>query len=140
MQAELTEQILKYVDQHDSIDTLDLVEILREDHQKIVGAVKSIAANGDLLNTEQTSRKTWELSEEGKLVAENGSHEAIVYYSVPAGGISQTELMKVSFPCNQLVSSYSSFNFLRAHQMQKSDLVKPWLMAGSLWTSLVKHP
>lgn len=97
MQPELTEQILKYVDQHKSVDTLDLAGIFQEDHQKIIGAVKSIAANGDLLNTEQTSRKTWELSEEGKLVAKNGSHEAVVFYSVPTEGISQPELMKVIY-------------------------------------------
>ena len=93
----LTEDILKYVDTHERVDTLDLVKIFDEDHQKIVGAVKSILANGDLLNSEQTSRKAWELTDEGKLVKENGSHEAIVFYSIPSEGISQAELMKVRY-------------------------------------------
>jgi hypothetical protein len=37
------------------------------------------------------------LIQEGQLVAEKGSHEAVVYNLVPPGGIAQAELMKVSF-------------------------------------------
>jgi hypothetical protein len=36
------------------------------------------------------------LIQEGQLVAQHGSHEAVVFNLVPAGGISQAELMKVS--------------------------------------------
>lgn len=95
MQLELTEQILKYIDENGEIDTLDLVSILKADHQKIVGALKSIQATGDLVEAKQTSRKTWELTDEGKSVLENGSHEACVFNAVPAGGIAQADLMKV---------------------------------------------
>lgn len=95
MQLELTEQILKYIDENGKIDTLDLVPILQVDHQKIVGALKSIQATGDLVDAEQTSRKTWELTDEGKSVLANGSHEAIVFNAVPADGIAQADLMKV---------------------------------------------
>lgn len=95
MQVDLTEQILKYVDDHGQVDTLNLVPVFNVDHQKIVGALKSIEANGDLLNAEQTSRKTWELTDEGKLVLANGSHEACVFNAVPAEGIAQADLMKV---------------------------------------------
>lgn len=96
MQLELTEQILKYVDENGKVDTLDLVPILRVDHQKIVGAIKSIESSGELLQTEQVSRKTWELTEEGKAVLENGSHEACVFKAIPEDGIAQADLMKVS--------------------------------------------
>lgn len=97
MQLDLTEQLLKYVDEHGQVDTLDLVPVFGVDHQKIVGALKSIQANGDLVNAEQTSRKTWDLTEEGKSVMQNGSHEACVYNAVPADGIAQADLMKVHF-------------------------------------------
>lgn len=97
MQLELTEQILKYVDENGQVDTLDLAENFDVEHQKIIGALKSIEANGELLQTEQTSRKSWELTEEGKFVLANGSHEAGVFNAVPKDGISQADLMKVIF-------------------------------------------
>lgn len=96
MQLELTEQILKYVDENGKVDSLDLVPVFGVDHQKIVGALKSIEANGELLNTEQTSHKSWELTGEGKEVLANGSHESVVYNAIPSDGIAQPDLMKVN--------------------------------------------
>jgi phenylalanyl-tRNA synthetase alpha chain len=96
MQLELTEQILKHIEQHEKADTLDLAAEFGEDHQKVVGALKSIQAHGELLNSETTSRKAWQVSDEGQFVIENGSHEASVYNAIPKdSGISQAELMKV---------------------------------------------
>jgi phenylalanyl-tRNA synthetase alpha chain len=95
MHPELTEQILKYVADHEKVDTLDLVNIFNVEHQKIIGAKNSIEATGDLLTSEPTSRKVWELTAEGKSVTESGSHEALVYNAVPAEGIAQADLMKV---------------------------------------------
>nr|XP_019933124.2 phenylalanine--tRNA ligase alpha subunit [Aedes albopictus] len=94
---ELTERILQYIDQHGDVDTLDLVPVFGEDHQKIVGAVKSIESTAaDMIKTAQATRKTWELTEEGKQILANGSHEAVVFNAVPEGGIAQAELMKTS--------------------------------------------
>lgn len=95
MQPELTEQILQFVDQNGSVDTLDLVTQFGLDHQKIVGAVKSIEAHGDLLHSQPASRKNWALTSEGQAVVENGSHEAAVFRAIPEEGISQADLMKV---------------------------------------------
>ena len=51
------------------------------DHQKLIGAVKSL--EGDLyLTAEPLSMKFWELTEEGKGVATNGSPEFQVYKKV----------------------------------------------------------
>lgn len=95
MQPELTERILQHIEQIDSVNTLDLVSIFNEDHQKIIGALKSIEATGDLVRSEPTSSKSWELTGEGQEVVQNGSHEAIVYFAIPSDGISQPDLMKV---------------------------------------------
>lgn len=96
MQLELTEQLLKYVDENGAVDTLSLVAIFGVDHQKIVGALKSIESHGEhILNVEQATHKTWELTDEGKSVLANGSHEAGVFNAVPADGIAQPDLMKV---------------------------------------------
>lgn len=95
MQPELTEQILLHIDQHGTADTLDLVQLLGVDHQRIVGALKSIEAHGDLVHSETAARKTWALTAEGQLVVEHGSHEAVVWRAIPDDGIAQADLMKV---------------------------------------------
>lgn len=97
MAKELTERILEHVNSHERVDTFELAALWSEDHQKIVGALKSIEANGNLLLSEQTEHKSWKLTDEGAGIVANGSHEAAVFNAVPAGGISQADLMKVSF-------------------------------------------
>ncbi|XP_075217209.1 phenylalanine--tRNA ligase alpha subunit [Lycorma delicatula] len=94
MSVELGEQILVYLDKVSEVDTLKLSHILSEDHQKIVGAVKSLQALGDVIGVEQQTNKSWELSSEGKFISESGSHEALIFNAIPQEGISQAELMK----------------------------------------------
>jgi len=48
------------------------------------------------LNSEPTSRKAWELTDEGDYVIEHDSHEVTVFNSAPTDGISQPDLMKVN--------------------------------------------
>jgi len=93
---DLAEKILHLLDAgRGDLDSLALSTELEEDHQKLVGAVKSLEALGDVIKTEQTTSKLWELSEEGDAIARSGSHEAAVYNAVPPeGGISQPDLMK----------------------------------------------
>ncbi|KDR07776.1 hypothetical protein L798_02560, partial [Zootermopsis nevadensis] len=45
-----------------------------------------------LVTVEQEVHKKWELTDEGTKVAENGSHEAVVYNAVPPNGILQSDL------------------------------------------------
>ncbi|PSN45173.1 Phenylalanine--tRNA ligase alpha subunit [Blattella germanica] len=94
MATDLIEKILEYLNVNGNVDTLVLSEQLLEDHQKIVGAVKSIQAAGDLITAEQQVHTSWELTSEGKLVVEKGSHEAVLFNSIPEGGISQAVIMK----------------------------------------------
>jgi phenylalanyl-tRNA synthetase alpha chain len=94
MTSDLSEKVLEYLDQHGRIDTSDLAEFMQEDHQKVVGVVKSLQAIGDLITVEQRVHKKWELTDEGKTVVEKGSHEAHVYYAVPVEGISQSVIMQ----------------------------------------------
>ncbi|KAG8190047.1 hypothetical protein JTE90_023019 [Oedothorax gibbosus] len=94
--TELTEEILLYLkDNGDcAVDSLRLAETFQIDHQKIVGAVKSLQSAGNLINAEQQDLKYWKLTGEGDKVAENGSYEALVFYAIPPEGISQKQLMK----------------------------------------------
>ncbi|XP_063391743.1 phenylalanine--tRNA ligase alpha subunit [Cydia fagiglandana] len=92
---ELNERILHYLEKSDKVDTIKLASEFGEDHQKVVGAVKSLEAL-EMVISEAAKSTKWELTEEGKLVADKGSHEAILYKSVPENGIPQAELMKTS--------------------------------------------
>ncbi|XP_043678483.1 phenylalanine--tRNA ligase alpha subunit [Vespula pensylvanica] len=92
MAKELADDILKYLDENGEVNSLDLAEIFNEDHQKIVGAIKSLEALGDLINTTLTSQQKWEITSEGQHVIKYGSHEAAVYYSVPDNGISRSDI------------------------------------------------
>ncbi|CAH1775482.1 unnamed protein product [Owenia fusiformis] len=88
------ENILKFLEHIDGIDTIQLAKEFDVDHQKIVGAVKSLNSLGDYINCEQRTVKQLELTKEGLGVIENGSHEALVYNAIPGDGLLQAELMK----------------------------------------------
>lgn len=46
--ADLSQVVLTEVDKQGEIDTLKLSQSIKEDHQKIVGAVKSLQSLGDV--------------------------------------------------------------------------------------------
>ncbi|XP_018564075.1 phenylalanine--tRNA ligase alpha subunit [Anoplophora glabripennis] len=93
--SHLSEKILKYLSENDTVNTLTLAKLFNEDHQKIIGALKSIQANGDLVTADQKAEKAIEVTDEGKHISENGSHEATIYKAVPDSGIAQADLMKL---------------------------------------------
>ncbi|XP_067119178.1 phenylalanine--tRNA ligase alpha subunit isoform X2 [Centruroides vittatus] len=92
--AETAEFILKFLEENGRGDSLDLAKKLGEDHQKVVGAIKSLQALGDVISAQQQNHKYWEVTEEGQEVISRGSHEALLYHAVPEDGISQKELMQ----------------------------------------------
>ncbi|KYM79418.1 putative phenylalanyl-tRNA synthetase alpha chain [Atta colombica] len=96
MASYLTDRILEYLDTHGETNSLYLADILQEDHQKIVGAIKSLETIHDLITVKPSSQKKWEITDEGKYVIEHGSHEAAVYNAIPDEGISQAKLIKSS--------------------------------------------
>ncbi|XP_076624115.1 phenylalanine--tRNA ligase alpha subunit isoform X1 [Colletes latitarsis] len=94
MTKQLTDQILEYLDKYGEVTSFDLADVFKENHQKIIGAIKSLEAIGDLITAENVSTKKWELTSEGQHVVSYGSHEAAVYNSIPDDGISQSEIMQ----------------------------------------------
>ncbi|VDM40667.1 unnamed protein product [Toxocara canis] len=94
---DLPQLLLNRLDTDGPFDTLQLAAQLGVDHQKVIGAVKSLLNNEGLILTEDRSLKRVELSEEGKVMAENGSHEANVFRLVGENGIEQAEVMKQPF-------------------------------------------
>lgn len=124
MQLELTEQILNYIQEHEKADTIDLAAQFSEDHQKIIGAIKSIEAHGELLSSEPTSRKVWEVTDEGNYVIEHGSHEVTVFKAIPAEGISQPDLMKTSPNAKVGFSKAMSQGWILIDKSGKAPLVR----------------
>lgn len=78
--ASLSERILQYLDENDTATTLELAKKFNEDHQKIIGAVKSIQAVGDLISAEPQNEKSLELTEEGRNITEKGN--LIIYFQI----------------------------------------------------------
>ncbi|KAH9407740.1 hypothetical protein TYRP_012562 [Tyrophagus putrescentiae] len=64
------------------------------DHQKVVGAVKSLQSM-NLIEADQLESKRLALTAEAEQIVANGSHEFLVWSALPAeGGIEQAELTK----------------------------------------------
>lgn len=94
MSSVSAEDILRYLETKDRINSTELAQHFNVDHQKVVGIIKSIQAAGEVICCEQVSTKQWEVTAEGQEVIEKGSHEALVFNAVPPEGILQAELMK----------------------------------------------
>ncbi|KAI1305263.1 Phenylalanine--tRNA ligase alpha subunit B [Halotydeus destructor] len=94
MAEDLTEVILKFLESRNgSANSQEIAGKINEEHQKVVGAIKSLETFGDLIEANPVSSKRWELTTEGKTIADNGSHEALVFAAVPESGIEQSVLM-----------------------------------------------
>ncbi|XP_014211827.1 phenylalanine--tRNA ligase alpha subunit [Copidosoma floridanum] len=95
MATELMENILEYLAKNEEADSPGLAQKFGVDHQKIVGAIKSLQAFDDLLKVDFKSSKEWVLTDEGQHVLDHGSHEAAVYNAVPAdsNGAKQADIL-----------------------------------------------
>lgn len=104
-QTRLDQRLLSLLDENkdQSISSLDLAEIFSVDHQKVIGALKSIStkaafATGDpkeFLETHMKDVKKLELTKEAEMIVGQGfSHEVRLFNYIPEDlGIEQAELM-----------------------------------------------
>lgn len=100
--SQIIERVLKQLSQEDKpISTLELAEKLQVDHQSAVGAIKSIvsqasATTNSFLTVDQKEFKKLELTTEGQIILQNGSHEARIFQAVKQkpDGIDQATLLK----------------------------------------------
>lgn len=82
--------------QDEQINSLNFAKENQIDHQKVVGAVKSLQSLGELIQADQVENKRFELTKEGEQILQNGSHEYRVWSSIPVdGAIQQSELMQM---------------------------------------------
>lgn len=92
--SDLNEEILKYISEHSTLNTLEYAKANNLDHQKVVGAIKSIQTFEGVIKVEQKSLKEFQLNDEAQHIVKHGSHEAVVFNTIPpSGGLLQSELM-----------------------------------------------
>ena len=75
--SDIPEKILLEIEKCGKVSSHGLAKILSTDHQKIVGAIKSLQCLEDMITAEMESVKRWELTKEGEIVAEKGKTELI---------------------------------------------------------------
>ncbi|XP_066916323.1 phenylalanine--tRNA ligase alpha subunit-like [Clytia hemisphaerica] len=96
MSKDLDLVILKKVDTDGCIDTYKLSKELEQDHQLFVGAVKRLQSLGEIISANLEQSERWILTKEGLLMAENGSHEANLFNSIPPEtGLLQSEMQNL---------------------------------------------
>ena len=90
---ELPERVLSHLSgESGPVNSLHLSRLWSLDHQRVVGAVKSLQSLEGFIRAESVTEKRWELTKEGREVADKGSHEAVVFNAVPGQGIGEEEL------------------------------------------------
>eukprot|EP00112_Aurelia_sp_Birch-Aquarium-sp1_P004668 Seg1528.8 transcript_id=Seg1528.8/GoldUCD/mRNA.D3Y31 product="Phenylalanine-tRNA ligase alpha subunit A" protein_id=Seg1528.8/GoldUCD/D3Y31 len=99
----LNQLILEKVNENGSVDTLRLSEEINKDHQLLVGAVKSLQTLGNVINVEQRQQDSLVLTQEGEIIASNGSYEATLYSLIPDDGLLQAEMKKLSLGDNSKI-------------------------------------
>lgn len=66
--SDLTSSVLKQIDRYSAVDSHVLAAALEEEHQAIVGIIKSLQCFVDLVEVEQRTIKKLELTTEGNKV------------------------------------------------------------------------
>jgi len=86
--------ILQLLDKAEGeLTSIQLSEKTNAHVQKVVGAIKSLEALGDVVSTEIYQVKRWEVTKEGLEVIAEGSHEYRVYAAVGVEGVEQSKLL-----------------------------------------------
>eukprot|EP00096_Caligus_rogercresseyi_P016876 TRINITY_DN996_c0_g3_i3.p1 TRINITY_DN996_c0_g3~~TRINITY_DN996_c0_g3_i3.p1 ORF type:complete len:497 (-),score=150.21 TRINITY_DN996_c0_g3_i3:52-1542(-) len=78
-----------------SLNSYQLSKEWDVEHQKLVGAVKSLEALSGYVISEPVTERILELTEEGKSILKSGSHEYLAYSSIPldSPGLPQKDLL-----------------------------------------------
>ncbi|XP_064087639.1 phenylalanine--tRNA ligase alpha subunit-like isoform X2 [Macrobrachium nipponense] len=94
---DIQKEILSCIDAKGTLSSVDIAKLVNVPHQKVVGAIKSIESLGNIINVKQETQKSWECTEEGASVAEDGSFEARLFNSLSPEGSPVAEI-KANFP------------------------------------------
>ncbi|KAG5496147.1 hypothetical protein JKF63_02448 [Porcisia hertigi] len=90
-QASIEAAILKVLSSTDRVLSTDVAELIKVDHQDVVGAAKSLEADNYISSTMQ-QQMLLRLSNEGKQIMESGSPEYLVWSLLKDGKMTQEEV------------------------------------------------
>lgn len=96
MASEISNRLLGVIHERGHADTISLSREWGLNHQAIIGGLKSCEAVG-ALSSQEKQVQVCQLTDEGKHIAEHGSHEALLYAALTAEGVPQSRLMQVSY-------------------------------------------
>uniref|UniRef100_A0A1X7T1L3 PheRS DNA binding domain-containing protein n=1 Tax=Amphimedon queenslandica TaxID=400682 RepID=A0A1X7T1L3_AMPQE len=99
----LPDALLEALAEKGRVDSYEYASSVGRNHQDVVGAVKSLESFGDVIKTEQKQTELWELTEEGKEIAENGSHVRLFEAVDQSNGSPQNELMVRKGSCKDYI-------------------------------------
>lgn len=91
MQKLAENDILQLLDKRGSVISLDLAKEFKQDHQEIVGVLKSLEM-GQYIETEKKEEESWVLTTEGQLNADQGTLEYRIFQDVPKEGVPKADL------------------------------------------------
>ncbi|KAF8385662.1 fars-1 [Pristionchus pacificus] len=92
---DLPQFILDELAKGQEVSSIELASRLSIDHQKLIGAVKSLLSHEGVISTRDITEKRVELTKEGVDFVENGSAEFRTFERVAKeGGTPQTDIMK----------------------------------------------
>lgn len=87
-------EVLRNIDTNKKVSTLDLAVALGVEHQEVVGASKSLEADGYIVSAVE-SKSQWKLTEEAQGIRRNGSPEFLLWQLLAEGPKAQSEVTKV---------------------------------------------
>lgn len=88
----LPQQILDFLQESNEFNSIQLAQQWNLDHQKVIGAIKSLLANEGVLTTKDVTEKRLELTNEGVQFANEGSPEYLVFEFVGTDGAAQADI------------------------------------------------
>lgn len=94
MEENIDQVILEQINKTGTVDTYELSQHYKKDHQLYVGAVKRLQALGNVIDATLKQSERWILTPEGEGMATNGSYEAVLFNLVTKDGLKQADLVK----------------------------------------------
>ncbi|XP_024167398.1 phenylalanine--tRNA ligase alpha subunit, cytoplasmic isoform X1 [Rosa chinensis] len=92
--ATAEEAVLGYLENHDDIpDSHLFADQAKLNHDDIANAIKSLTGHR-YVDSQEITKETWLLTEEGKTYAVHGTPEVRLFLSIPQQGITKDELQK----------------------------------------------
>jgi len=97
LEIDLPKRILVEIDDVSKLNSLEFSKKINVEHQKVVGAIKSIESTPGIIEVKSTSIKDYTCSEEGLDIASSGSHEGRLLAWLPKEGAT-VDAVKTHFP------------------------------------------